>query len=227
METFSFHGKTYNVDSQNFLIDLKQWDEDFAVGMAPEVHIPGGLTEKHWNVIRFIRDSFKQKGESPLAYETCRANGLSHKNLKMLFPTGYLRGACKLAGITYRDRTVPYYGEQTLGSRVTPAYEEAPPKPEEKVYRVDAFGFLVDPSEWDRDFAINKADEMKIEGGLSDKHWKLIYFLRDSFEKDNSVPTLYECCDANQIEMEELERLFPHGYHRGLVKTAGLRAVKW
>ncbi|RLC24061.1 MAG: hypothetical protein DRH21_06090 [Deltaproteobacteria bacterium] len=66
-----------------------------------------------------------------------------------------------------------------------------------------------------------------MEGGLSDKHWKLIYSLRDSFEKNNFVPTLYECCDANQIELKELERLFPHGYHRGLVKTAGLRAVKW
>ncbi len=113
MEVFQYKGKTYEVDTQGFLIDYNQWDEDFAQGMAPNVNIPGALTEKHWDLIRFIRDSFKQTGECPLVYKTCKANRLSAKGLKELFPTGYMRGACKLAGITHRDRIVNYYGEES------------------------------------------------------------------------------------------------------------------
>lgn len=223
MKIFSFNGKNYDVDDQNFLINFEEWDENFAIGTAPNLHIPDGLTEKHWKVIRFVRDSFKQKEVCPLVYETCRANGLSIKGMKELFPTGYMRGACKLAGITYRDRIVNYYGGQAPVSWLKADYEKARPKPKEKFYRVDVVGFLADPLEWDENFAIHGADE--IEGGLTDKHWKLIYYLRDNFKKNNSVPTLYECCEANQIELDELERLFPRGYHRGLVKIAGLRVL--
>ena len=145
-------------------------------------------------------------------------------NFKKLFPKGYLRGACKLAGITYRDRLVNYYGErgQVTKFRAEPG---VPPQPElrEKVYRIDVFGFLVDPSEWDENFATSRAHDMKIPGGLSDKHWRIIQYLRDRLEKDGSVPRVFECCEANQIELDELERLFPDGYHRGALRIAGLR----
>jgi tRNA 2-thiouridine synthesizing protein E len=65
---------------------------------------------------------------------------------------------------------------------------------------------------------------MKIHGGkLTDRHWKIIKYLRDRFQKTQEVPTIYETCEANQITIEELEYLFPDGYHRGAVKLAGLR----
>ena len=60
---------------------------------------------------------------------------------------------------------------------------------------------------------------------LTDKHWQIINFLRKSFEKNNMVPTIYETCEANGIDLEELEKLFPDGYHRGAVKIAGLRVI--
>jgi len=223
MGTYSFKGKTYEIDSQGFLLNHDQWDEDFAVGMAQDVNITGGLSDKHWGVIRFIRDSFKRKGECPLVYETCRSNGLLFMNLKKLFPTGYLRGACKLAGITYGDRLVNYYGEHVQIPKVKAEPKALRPELREKVYRVDVFGFLFDPSEWDENFAASRAHNMKIPGGLSDKHWQIIHYLRDCLEKDGAVPRVFECCEANKIELDELEKLFPDGYHRGAVRIAGLR----
>jgi len=223
MNTFAFKNKTYNVDSNGYLIDYEQWDENFAEGMAPEVQIIKGLSEEHWKVIRFIRDSFKQTGEVPLVYKTCKSNGLFSKDLKRLFPTGYLRGACLLAGITYKERLVNYFGEEGSGPRFVAASKEARPQLEETTYRVDVRGFLLDPTEWDQRFAIHKAHDMKIPGELIDKHWKIIHFLRDSFAKNGVVPTVYETCEANQIELDELERLFPDGYHRGAIKISGLR----
>jgi len=93
----------------------------------------------------------------------------------------------------------------------------------EKVYRVDVFGFLIDSSEWDKDFAANRAYEMGLSEGLTEKHWEIIHFLRNKYQESNIIPTVYECCESNQIDLEKLGALFPAGYHCGALKIAGLR----
>ena len=147
--------------------------------------------------------------------------GLSLKELKIFFPTGYLRGACRLAGITYKEG---YVGQNPSDWPTYLAIKDANVIYEDKTYRVDVRGFLVDPDEWDVYFAIHRAFDMKIPGGkLTDKHWKIIKFLREIYKKNKKVPTVYETCEKNNIELGELEQLFPDGYHRGAVKLAGLR----
>lgn len=217
MKIFDYKEKTYKVDWEGFLADFQSWDEDFARGMAVQLEIPRGLTKEHWDVINYIRNSFKQTGRCPLVYETCRMNGLRRRELKKLFPTGYLRGACKLAGITYR--------EGFLGQSHLPATaEDLNIISVDKSYEVDVRGFLLNPDHWDEYYAAYRAYDMKIPGGkLTEKHWQIIKFLRKTFRKTRQVPTVYETCEANQIDLEELERLFPDGYHRGAVKIAGLR----
>jgi len=187
--------------------------------MAPKLNILNGLTEKHWNVIRFVRESFYRSGIFPRVYETAKANGLTYRELRHLFPTGYLRGVCLISGITYKDRLVAYYGEPSL----IPAVAEAEMKQKVKTYPVDPYGFLMKPSEWDEDYAIRKAEEMEIPVLLSDKHWRMIHCLREQYEKTGTVPTVYECCESSGIELEDMEKLFPDGYQRGAIKIAGLR----
>jgi tRNA 2-thiouridine synthesizing protein E len=216
MESIEFNGKTYDVDSEGFLIDANQWSEDFANGLAHDLGIPDGLSGKHWEIIKYIRKSIAAKGKCPLVYETCRMNGLPLREFRILFPTGYLRGACKLAGITYKEA---YIAQTWLLSST----EDPAPLPSGKTYRVDARGFLVDPEEWDEVFALHKAYELKMPEKLTAMHFQIIRYLRESYLKTGSVPTIYNTCEANHIEIEELERLFPDGYHRGAVKIAGLR----
>lgn len=43
------------------------------------------------------------------------------------------------------------------------------------------------------------------------------------YEEHKRVPTVYVTCEDTGVELDLLERLFPDGYHRGLVKIAGLR----
>jgi TusE/DsrC/DsvC family sulfur relay protein len=216
MTTFTFGNKTYQVDADDFLSDFNQWDENFARGMAPKVGIISGLSEDHWKIIHFIRDSFKRTGKCPLVYETCRTNRLHIQELKKLFPAGYLRGVCKLAGVTYKEGYLDQSWVEELAERAT-AGDQA-----EKTYEINVRGFLVNPYQWDKNFALFKAHEMKMPK-LTDKHWQIIYFLRESFEKNNIVPTVYDACEANNIDIGDLEKLFPDGYHRGAVKIAGLR----
>ena len=207
MAKFQYKGKEYGVDATGYLLDSAQWDEGFAEGMAPQQDIPGGLTDAHWKVLRYIRDADARTGTYPLVYQACKANNLRLADFQRLFPHGYLRGACLLAGITSRK-----------------GHDGIPDSAPEKVYRIDVRGFLIDPAEWDEGFAARRAEELGIPGGLTEKHWQVIRYLRRICDAKAAVPTVYEACQANGIELEELERLFPTGYHRGAVKVAGLRA---
>jgi len=217
MGTLTIHGRAYEVDVTGFLQDSRGWDEAFAEESAPEMGIGEGLTDRHWRVLRFIRESSERTGRCPLVYEACKANGLSLGDLHDLFPSGYLRGACKLAGLTYKEGYVG--GTQGQGAPARPE-----PCLEEKVYRVNVRGFLVDPAEWDEAFAARMAQDMKMECGLLARHWEVLRYLRERFQQTGVVPTIFETSEAMGFDLDELETLFPDGYHRGAVKIAGLMA---
>ena len=215
MSSFKYKDREYEIDADGFLLDFKKWDEQFAEGMAIEAGIEGGLTDAHWRIIHYIHDMLKKTGICPVIYKTCRDNDLGLDDLRKLFPGGCLRRACKLAGVTYREG---YIGH----SRLLASAHDIEPVSLNKAYNVDVCGFLVEPTDWDEHFAVFKAFEMKIPEGLTKRHWQIIEYLRKMFDSSGKVPPIYETCEANRITIEELEKLFPDGYHRGAVKIAGL-----
>jgi len=216
MATVEFEGKVYEVDEQGFLSHPEQWDENFARALAPMIGILSGLTSEHWCIISFIRNACAETGRCPMVHEIGRDCGMKLADLKKLFPSGYLRGACKLAGLTYLEEEVhsSWLPTQRM-TKVTTALAE-------RVYRVNIWGFLIVPSEWDEEYAVFRAREMKMPE-LTQKHWSIIRFLREQFQKTGAVPTVHQTCEAFKIEIEELGELFPDGYNRGAVKIAGLR----
>jgi len=219
MRKFVYNGKAYDLDEGDFLSDYNSWDEDFAEGLAPEYKIIDGLTRDHWAVIYFIRHYIDETGKCPLVYKTCKENRLSYKGLQELFPTGYLRGACCLAEVSYHEE---YLG----AAKLTSDKETAQKVIFEKKYLVDVYGYLVRTEEWDENFAIHKAYEIKMPGGgLDERHWQIINYLRQHYEKYKTVPTIYDACEDNEVDLDELEGLFPDGYQRGAIKIAGLRVM--
>lgn len=204
----------WDVDVDGFLREPEQWREQFAEAMAPGLGLED-LSREHWDVIRIIRETFVQTGRCPTLYETCRRAGLHLAGLQRLFPTGYLRGACLLAGLSFKEGYLGH-GWQRVG------LDDVTATLQDRTFRVDIRGFLVDPTEWNEAFAATKAFEMKMPE-LGDRHWKVIRFLRRSAERTGQVPTVFETCSALGLDLDELERLFPDGYHRGAVKVAGLR----
>jgi len=217
MRIFKRKGKVFELDSDGFLLNPEKWDPELAEGLALELGVHGGLTKEHWDVIHFIRGEIEKTGKCPTLFETCRVNNLRRNELKRLFPTGYMRGACKLAGVSYKEA---YLGADYMEHSAKDLHAVAT----RQEYRVDVRGFLVDPDEWDEHYAAHRAYEMKITGGKLDKmHWQIIRYLRSTFYKTGKIPTAIDACEANGIDIDELEKLFPDGYHRGAVKLAGLR----
>jgi tRNA 2-thiouridine synthesizing protein E len=209
-QTICFNGKDYGVDLDGFLIDPATWDENFAKGMAPEAGIPGEVSEKQWEVIRLIRRFWEERGLCPTVYQTCRILGLHVAGFGFLFPKGYQEGACKLAGVSHKAGH----------------FEDVPKAQDmaQATYRIDVWGFLIDPDEWDERFALLKAREMKVPGGLTTDHWEVLRFLRQEYFRIGKIPTISEACEAMGLDLSEFEALFPDGYYRGAVKIAGLRA---
>jgi len=213
MGSFTHRDRTYAVDEGGYLVDSGAWDEGFAEGAALALGIRGGLTEGQWEVIRYVRRYHELTGRCPVIYETCKACRLRLSGLRALFPRGYQRGACKLAGVTYRESTHPTYAEPA-----TPG-----PAATDRTYRIDVRGFLVDPAEWDEDFALHRAEDLKMRGGLSERHREILRYMRRRQAETGEVPTVFDTCEAHGLELDALEALFPDGYHRGAVRLAGLR----
>ncbi|MDD4051676.1 MAG: TusE/DsrC/DsvC family sulfur relay protein [candidate division Zixibacteria bacterium] len=215
MRTFLFKDH-YRVDTHGFLLDAQQWDEEFARAMASSAGITGELTEAHWKALHFIRNTFDKMTTCPLLYIAFQKNDLGLGDLKELFPTGYLKGACKLAGISYREAKIQQTWIDEHKVHYTRIYER-------KQYPVDDHGYLRDPSDWDEFFALRVAGGMHVAHLLTDAHWRVIYFLRKGFIQTQTAPKLETVADALGLSKDAIAGLFPDGFERGALRIAGLK----
>ncbi len=215
MRTFLFKDH-YRVDTHGFLLDRRQWDEEFARAMAPAAGVPGGLTEAHWQALYFVRNTFDKMTTCPLLFIAFQKNDFGIGDLRQLFPPGYLKGACKLAGISYREAKIQQTWIDEHKVHYLRLYER-------KEYPVDKHGFLLNPSDWDEFFALRMANEWRLAHFLTDAHWRVIYFLRKGFIQNQAVPKSEIAADALGLDQEAFSALFLGGYEHGALKIAGLK----
>jgi sulfur relay (sulfurtransferase) DsrC/TusE family protein len=101
MEVLVVADRSYPIDRRGFLADPGRWDLQFAAAVAGRLGQPGELTLLQLKVVLFVRRHFVRTGEVARVHLTCRACGVSLGRLRRLFPWGYQRGVCRLAGIPY------------------------------------------------------------------------------------------------------------------------------
>ena len=85
-------------DSEGFLTDPQQWNEEIAVELAHEAGIEE-LTPRRWQVVRYMRDTYLATGEAPSIRTLGKASGVPIKELYQLFPKGPAKLAAKIGGI--------------------------------------------------------------------------------------------------------------------------------
>ena len=91
--------------------------------------------------------------------------------------------------------------------------------------KFDAEGFMTDPNEWTPEIAAVLAQQEGIEP-LNDRHWVVINFVRDEFEKSGQSPTLRTINKKSGVETKELYDLFPKGPAKKVARIAGLGKPK-
>lgn len=210
-KTFIYEGKSYTLDDHGYLNPSEQWDKDFAEGIAETLGIYGGLTKEHWDFINYLRKKFLEENTVPVVVVACADNKLRLTKFKRMFPTGYHRGACKIAGINYEFMYTTNYWL---------TYETSPILKAE--YKMTQTGFLMDFNQWNERFVQLILKEWKFPGKLTTKQGRTIDFLRDYYIKTKSIPTVFETCKKNKLAFSELRDLFPGGYRRGACRIAGL-----
>ena len=85
-------------DAEGFLVHPEQWTEAMAGDIARESGI-AELTDRHWEVINFMRRIYLQTGSAPSIRTLGKASGVPIKELDQLFPKGPAKLAAKIAGI--------------------------------------------------------------------------------------------------------------------------------
>jgi len=91
-------GHDVELNDEGFFVRPEQWTEDMATDLARAEGIDP-LTERHWQVIRFMRDEYAEKGTGPTVRVLGKTSGVSVKELYELFPKGPAKLAAKIGGI--------------------------------------------------------------------------------------------------------------------------------
>jgi tRNA 2-thiouridine synthesizing protein E len=89
-------------DAEGYLVDPGDWSDEVAAALANEEGIQ--LTEDHWDTIRFMRDYFEEHQVAAdarfvIKHLAERMGKEAHKKLFQLYPYGYVKQACKIAGM--------------------------------------------------------------------------------------------------------------------------------
>ncbi len=97
MTTATIAGKDLIVDDEGFLQQPDQWDRGVAEAMAADLEMT--LTDRHWLVIDYMRNTYLETGQAPTIRSLGKQSGVPVKELYQLFPKGPAKLAAKLAGI--------------------------------------------------------------------------------------------------------------------------------
>jgi tRNA 2-thiouridine synthesizing protein E len=85
-------------DKEGFLLDPDDWTPELAAEIAADNGIPE-LTDRHWLVVRFMRDRYLATGTAPTIRSLGKESGVPVKELYELFPKGPAKLAAKIGGI--------------------------------------------------------------------------------------------------------------------------------
>lgn len=89
-------------DAEGYLVEPLDWTEEVAAELARRENIQ--LTEDHWDAIRFMREYYMERQIAAdvrhVMKHLAQKHGAESRNrIFELFPYGYVKQACKIAGM--------------------------------------------------------------------------------------------------------------------------------
>jgi tRNA 2-thiouridine synthesizing protein E len=97
MPVTTIAGSEVTVDEEGFMTEYDQWSEAIAEELAGNIGIE--LGENHWQVIKFLREDYKEQGETPMLRRVSNVGGVSTKELFQLFPKKPAKKMSYIAGV--------------------------------------------------------------------------------------------------------------------------------
>lgn len=97
MPVITIDNRPVHVTDEGFLSRPEEWDEDLARTMAGHLGIT--LTEEHWKAVRFLRNDYAERHETPTLRRVSTAGGVPIKQLFVLFPQKPAKKMAYIAGL--------------------------------------------------------------------------------------------------------------------------------
>ncbi|NDU86856.1 MAG: TusE/DsrC/DsvC family sulfur relay protein [Ferrovum sp.] len=89
------------LDEEGYLVEPADWNEGIAHWLAHQEHID--LTPEHWTALHFMREYYAHHQVSADVRHVIRhlteVHGADRNAIFRLFPYGYVKQACKIAGM--------------------------------------------------------------------------------------------------------------------------------
>lgn len=97
MPVATIAGADVAIDEEGFMTNFEEWTDEIASSLAGQIGIE--LGDRHWDVIRFVRDDFKSQGETPTLRRVSTVGGIPTKELFQLFPKKPAKKMSYIAGV--------------------------------------------------------------------------------------------------------------------------------
>lgn len=97
MSLATIAGREVHVDDEGFMTEYDEWSEEVGAQLASNVAIE--LTDRHMEVINFLRDDFKAEGETATLRRVTTVGGIPTKELFELFPKKPAKKMAYIAGL--------------------------------------------------------------------------------------------------------------------------------
>ena len=86
------------LDADGYLADPNDWTPEVAELFARDLGLE--LTDRHWQVINYVRDEYAKTGEMPSLRRITKQSGVPTKELYKLFPKGPAGKIAKVSGMS-------------------------------------------------------------------------------------------------------------------------------
>ena len=97
MTLASIAGRAVHVNEEGVLTEFDEWDEALAAELAANIGL--ALCDEHLAVLRFVREDYRARGESPTLRRVSSVGGFDTKRLFVLFPKKPAKKMSYVAGV--------------------------------------------------------------------------------------------------------------------------------
>ncbi len=97
MPTATIAGHEVQINDEGFLTEYDEWTEDIATVLAGNIGVE--MTPRHWEVIKWLREDYKEKGETATTRRVQTAGGFPTKEQFQLFPKKPAKKMAYIAGV--------------------------------------------------------------------------------------------------------------------------------
>ena len=97
MPTATIAGAEVQINDEGFLTEYDEWSEDIGTELAKNIGVD--MTDRHWELIRWLREDYKEKGETATTRRVQTAGGVPTKKQFELFPKKPAKKMSYVAGL--------------------------------------------------------------------------------------------------------------------------------